>query len=40
VREGVLFARILAEDGFRLRQALVPAVELLSGGPLPKVWRL
>jgi urease accessory protein len=40
VREGVLFARILAEDGFRLRQALVPAVELLAGGPLPKVWRL
>ncbi|EYD72934.1 Urease accessory protein UreD [Rubellimicrobium mesophilum DSM 19309] len=40
VREGVLFARILAEDGFRLRQALVPAAELLAGGPLPKVWRL
>jgi urease accessory protein len=40
VREGVLFARILAEDGFGLRQALVPAVELLAGGPLPKVWRL
>ena len=40
VREGVLFARVLAEDGFWLRQALVPAVELLAGGPLPKVWRL
>lgn len=40
VREGVLFARILAEDGFRLRQALVPAAELLAGAPLPKVWRL
>jgi urease accessory protein len=40
VREGVLFARVLAEDGFRLRQSLVPAVELLAGGPLPKVWRL
>ena len=24
----------------RLRQALMPAVELLAGGPLPKVWRL
>ena len=40
VREGVLFARILAEDGFRLRQALVPALELLADRPLPKVWRL
>lgn len=40
LREGVLFARILAEDGFRLRQALGPAVELMAGGPLPKVWRL
>lgn len=40
VREGVLFARILAEDGFQLREALLPAIECLAGGPLPKVWRL
>lgn len=39
VRDGVLFARLLAEDGFQLRQALVPALERLAG-PLPKVWRL
>lgn len=40
VREGVLFARILAEDGFELRRALIPVLELLGGRPLPKVWRL
>lgn len=40
VREGVLFARILAEDGHGLRQVLGPAVELLSGRGLPRVWRL
>lgn len=40
IREGVLFARILAQDGFELRQTLIPALELLAGGPLPKVWRL
>lgn len=40
VRKGVLFARLLAEDGFRLRQALGPVVELLAGAPPPKVWRL
>jgi urease accessory protein len=40
VREGVLFGRILAVDGFELRQGLIPALELLGGRPLPKVWRL
>lgn len=40
VREGVLFARIAAPDGFLLRRRLIPAIERLSATPLPKVWRL
>lgn len=38
--EGKLFARIVAPDGFALRQALLPALEILRDGqPLPRVWR-
>lgn len=38
--DGKLFARIVAPDGFALRQALLPALEILRGGePLPRVWR-
>lgn len=38
--DGKLFARIVAQDGFALRQALLPALELLRGGELlPRVWR-
>lgn len=40
VREGVLFARLLARDGFLLRRTLIPVIERLSLGTLPKVWRL
>lgn len=40
LREGVLFARLLAEDGFALRRSLIPALELLGNRALPKVWRL
>ncbi|MCX7300177.1 MAG: urease accessory protein UreD [Rhodobacterales bacterium] len=40
VREGILFVRILAQDGFVLRQSLIPVIERLSGAALPKVWRL
>lgn len=40
VREGVLFARLLAADGFALRAALVPAITHLTGRAVPKVWRL
>lgn len=36
----VLAARLVASDGFALRRALLPALELLSDAPLPKVWRL
>jgi len=40
VRDGVLFARMLAADGFALRARLIPAIATLAQGPLPKVWRL
>lgn len=40
VREGILFIRILAQDGFVLRQSLIPVIERLTGAALPKVWRL
>lgn len=37
---GKLFARIAAADGFSLRQALLPALEvLLDGRALPRAWR-
>lgn len=38
--EGKLFARLVAPDGFTLRQALLPALEVLRDGQaLPRVWR-
>jgi urease accessory protein len=38
VRDGVLFARILAQDGFVLRQSLVPILDSLSDEALPRNW--
>lgn len=40
IRDGVLFARLLAPDGFALRAALVPLILGLMDMALPKVWRL
>ena len=40
IRDGVLFSRLYAPDGFDLRQTLMPMIEYLSAAPLPKVWRL
>jgi urease accessory protein len=40
VRPGVLFARLFAPCGFTLRRALIPALECLSGRPLPRPWAL
>lgn len=37
--EGKLFARVTAESGLQLRRALIPALEALNGGPLPRLWR-
>lgn len=39
-RPGVVFARCLAEDGFTLRQCLIPAIRRLTGGDLPRTWML
>jgi len=38
LRDGVLFARILAPDGFVLRQSLVPILSFLSENALPRNW--
>ncbi|MFW2588775.1 urease accessory protein UreD [Sagittula sp. SSi028] len=38
--DDVLVARVLAEDGFALRQVLLPALDRLSGDGLPISWRL
>jgi urease accessory protein len=37
--DGKLFARIAAADGRGLRRALVPALEVLHGAALPRIWR-
>jgi urease accessory protein len=38
---GKLLARLVAEDGYRLRRLLMPLIELLNGrAGLPKVWSL
>lgn len=39
VRDGTLIARIVAADGFALRNAMTPALTVLRDGrPLPRVW--
>lgn len=40
IEDGLLLARLLARDGLALRRALVPIMERLAGGPVPKVWSL
>lgn len=40
IRQGVLFARLLAPDSFLLRRALMPIMAQLSRGALPKTWML
>ncbi|SLN43991.1 urease accessory protein UreD [Pseudooctadecabacter jejudonensis] len=36
----ILHLRLLAPDSFILRQTLVPVLEHLRAGPLPRVWRI
>lgn len=36
----LLHLRLLAPDGFGLRQSLLPALRLLSQGPLPRTWMI
>lgn len=38
--EDILSLRCLAPDGFALRRALLPVLDLLSGNTLPASWRL
>lgn len=40
IRDGVLAARLIAPDGFMLRKALIPALELLRGANLPRPWSI
>ncbi|WP_239520745.1 urease accessory protein UreD [Pseudooceanicola aestuarii] len=40
IRPGLLFARMVAEDGYVLRKTLLPAIKLLSGREIPRTWML
>lgn len=40
IRDGLLFVRLLGEDGHALRQSLIPALRQLRGGDLPRTWML
>ena len=40
VREGLLFARVLAPDSFTLRKSLLPLIAALSTTPLPRTWTI
>lgn len=40
IRDGLLVARMLAADGFALRQTLEPMLKYLSQRDLPKCWTL
>lgn len=40
IREGLLFARLLAPDGHALRQILIPVLRALRGADLPRTWML
>ncbi len=40
ISPGVLFARLLASDGYALRAALMPLLSVLRGAPLPRVWTM
>ena len=40
IRDGLLFARLLASDGHALRQILIPVLRALRGADLPRTWML
>lgn len=40
IRDGVLFARLLAADSYTLRQTLIPLIERLSDASLPRTWMI
>jgi urease accessory protein len=39
-RDGILALRLLARDGFRLRQTLVPVLQAIARTELPRSWSL
>lgn len=40
IRPGLLFARLLAQDSFLLRQSLIPVLTHLNGTNLPRTWMI
>lgn len=40
IADDLLLIRLLARDGYTMRQNLIPLVEALSAAPIPRVWRL
>jgi urease accessory protein len=40
IRDQLLYIRVLANDGFKLRQTLVPILECLNNSSLPRSWML
>ncbi|QBF30599.1 urease accessory protein UreD [Thalassococcus sp. S3] len=40
LHEDLLYARLLAQDSFALRQILIPLVALLNAHPLPRPWTI
>nr|WP_245398723.1 urease accessory protein UreD [Oceaniglobus trochenteri] len=40
IRDGLMAIRILAPDSFVLRQSLVPVLNRLNGGTLPRTWMI
>ncbi len=38
--EDLVFLRVLSPDGFALRQTIVPLLQDLAGGPIPKTWMI
>ena len=39
-RPDLIFARLLAEDGFALRALLIPLLSVVRPSPLPRPWML
>jgi urease accessory protein len=40
IRDGLLFVRILAADGFALRRSLIPLIQCLGPESLPRTWMI
>ena len=40
ITEDLVFLRIVAPDGFMLRETLVPVLQELADGPIPKTWMI